>query len=313
MSNSMKPFFLLCFEFSIMPNFQEISQTPEINWFPGHMLKAKKALAQQIRRVDVVLELCDARLPLISSNQKLLPLLQNKRRILLCNKTQLANAKATASWKQWFQQKKESVLFIDTKENKNVQKIIPLARSMMQEKWGNYQKKGIRPPALRMMIVGIPNVGKSSLINRLVKRHATQTGPKPGVTRHQEWVLLGKDIELLDTPGILWPKIANDEVGMRLTLTGAIKDSIVGVERLSRYLIELTLQQPQELQRQYRLSDATLSLPAESVLEVIARNRGCLKSSESVDWFRVGELILYDFRAGKLGRVTLEQHPSLNF
>ena len=197
--------------------------------------------------------------------------------------------------------------FVDALNKQNLQEILPLSRKLMQEKWSNFRKRGIRPPSLKLLITGIPNVGKSSLINRLSRRKAAETGPTPGVTKHQDWIKLGKDVELLDTPGILWPKIENREAGLRLTITGAIKDSIVGTTLLSDYLLGiLMLKAPEQLLQNYQLTEENLELLPADLLEKIAEKRGCLKSGGAIDHSRAESLVLRDFRAGKLGRLSFD-------
>ena len=198
-------------------------------------------------------------------------------------------------------------LFVDALNKQNLQEILPLSRKLMQEKWSNFRKRGIRPPSLKLLITGIPNVGKSSLINRLSRRKAAETGPTPGVTKHKDWIKLGKDVELLDTPGILWPKIENREAGLRLTITGAIKDSIVGTSLLSDYLLGiLMLKSPEQLLKHYQLTEENLELLPADLLEKIAEKRGCLKSGGAIDRPRAESLVLRDFRAGKLGRLSFD-------
>lgn len=290
-----------------MKDSKEYLQDNSINWYPGHMLKAKKELIARLKRVDVVLELRDARIPMASVNKDFEEVLKQKNRIVLLNKTGLADEEITREWQIYFKKNKIACHFMDVKQNQGMQQILPIARSMMREKWLRFQKKDIRPPALKLVAVGIPNVGKSSLINKLVKRHATATGPNPGVTRNQEWVKLGKDVELLDTPGILWPKFDTPETGMALAITGAIKDRIAGEERLCHYLIQYHIQHyPSILLSHYQLNPA--SQTPEEILEALARKRGCLKTGDDVDLPRVAKLLLRDFRAGKLGRVSFE-HP----
>ncbi|MDP7463483.1 MAG: ribosome biogenesis GTPase YlqF, partial [SAR324 cluster bacterium] len=182
-------------------------QTPGINWYPGHMLKAKKEFAAQLKRVDVVLELRDARIPETSINHDFELLLGQKRRLVLFNKTRLADPDVTKVWEARLHSEEHPHLFIDALTNRNLKRILPLARKLMAERWGKLRRRGINPPVLKLLIAGIPNVGKSTLINRLVHRKATETGPRPGVTKRQEWVRLERDARLLDTPGILWPKI----------------------------------------------------------------------------------------------------------
>ena len=282
--------------------------TPNINWYPGHMLKAKKELAKQLQRVDVVLEIRDARIPVSSANHDFEKLLRQKKRILLFNKTNLADADTTRKWEAHFKKMDTPFLFVDALNKQNLQKILPLSRKLMQEKWSNFRKRSIRPPSLKLLITGVPNVGKSSLINRLSKRKATETGPTPGVTKHQDWIKLGRDVELLDTPGILWPKIKNREAGLRLTITGAIKDSIVGTSLLSSYLLDiLILKVPEQLRQNYQLTEENLELLPADLLEIIAEKRGCLKSGGTIDHPRAENLVLRDFREGKLGRLSFDQ------
>ena len=280
----------------------------DINWYPGHMLKAKKELAKQLKRVDVVLEMRDARIPVSSVNHDFEELLHQKKRILLFNKTGLADVEITRNWSEIFKKSDIPFLFIDALNQRDLNKILPLSRKLMQEKWSTFRRRGIRPPSLKLLITGIPNVGKSCLINRLSRRKAAETGPTPGVTKHQDWIKLGKDVELLDTPGILWPKIENREAGLRLTITGAIKDSIVGTSLLSDYLLGILLQkEPEQLLRHYHLAQEDLDLLPGDLLERIAKKRGCLKSGGAVDHPRAESLLLRDFRAGKLGRLSFDQ------
>ena len=280
----------------------------DINWYPGHMLKAKKELAKQLKRVDVVLEMRDARIPVSSVNHDFEELLHQKKRILLFNKTGLADVEITRNWSEIFKKSDIPFLFIDALNQRDLNKILPLSRKLMQEKWSTFRRRGIRPPSLKLLITGIPNVGKSSLINRLSRRKAAETGPTPGVTKHQDWIKLGKDVELLDTPGILWPKIENREAGLRLTITGAIKDSIVGTSLLSDYLLGIILQkEPEQLLRHYKLAPEDLDLLPGDLLERIAKKRGCLKSGGAIDHPRAESLLLRDFRAGKLGRLSFDQ------
>ena len=225
------------------PSMQgKLSNQQDINWYPGHMLKAKKELAEKLKRVDVVLEIRDARIPLSSVNQDFEELLGHKKRILIFNKTALADQEVTRNWEESFRTQDIPFLFIDAIKKSHLQKLLPLSRNIMQQKWSTFRRRGIRPPSLKLLICGIPNVGKSSLINRLSGRKAAETGPAPGVTKHQDWIKLGRDVELLATPGILWPKIKDRETGLRLAITGAIKDSVVGTSQLSIYLIRILKQ-----------------------------------------------------------------------
>ena len=282
-------------------------ETPYINWYPGHMLKAKKELAKQIKRVDVVLEMRDARIPVSSVNHDFEEIVQQKNRILLFNKSGLADQQITSEWTLIFNKADIPFLFIDALNQREINKILPLCRKMMEEKWSTFRKRGIRHPSLKLLITGIPNVGKSSLINRLSRRKAAEIGPTPGVTKHQDWIKLGKDVELLDTPGILWPKIENHEAGMRLAITGAIKDSIVGTSLLSDYLLDVLKQQePKRLQQLYKLAPEDIDLLPGDLLEKIAEKRGCLKGGGAIDHPRAESMLLREFRSGKLGRLSFD-------
>ena len=292
------------------PSMQgKLSNQQDINWYPGHMLKAKKELAEKLKRVDVVLEIRDARIPLSSVNQDFEELLGHKKRILIFNKTALADQEVTRNWEERFRTQDIPFLFIDAIKKSHLQKLLPLSRNIMQQKWSAFRRRGIRPPSLKLLICGIPNVGKSSLINRLSGRKAAETGPAPGVTKHQEWIKLGSNVELLDTPGILWPKIKDRETGLRLAITGAIKDSVVGTSQLSIYLIRILKQKlPDKLQKFYQLTPENVTLFPEDILQKIAENRGCLKRGGAIDQSRAESLVLRDFRQGKLGRLSFD-HP----
>ena len=293
------------------PSMQgKLSNQQDINWYPGHMLKAKKELAEKLKRVDVVLEIRDARIPLSSVNQDFEELLGHKKRILIFNKTALADQEVTRNWEESFRTQDIPFLFIDAIKKSHLQKLLPLSRNIMQQKWSTLRRRGIRPPSLKLLICGIPNVGKSSLINRLSGRKAAETGPAPGVTKHQEWIKLGSNVELLDTPGILWPKINDRETGLRLAITGAIKDSVVGTSQLSIYLIRILKQKlPDKLQKFYQLTPENVTLFPEDILQKIAENRGCLKRGGAIDQSRAESLVLRDFRQGKLGRLSFD-HPN---
>ena len=293
------------------PSMQgKLSNQQDINWYPGHMLKAKKELAEKLKRVDVVLEIRDARIPLSSVNQDFEELLGHKKRILIFNKTALADQEVTRNWEESFRTQDIPFLFIDAIKKSHLQKILPLSRNIMQQKWSTFRRRGIRPPSLKLLICGIPNVGKSSLINRLSGRKAAETGPAPGVTKHQEWIKLGSNVELLDTPGILWPKIKDRETGLRLAITGAIKDSVVGTSQLSIYLIRILKQKlPDKLQKFYQLTPENVTLFPEDILQKIAENRGCLKRGGAIDQSRAESLVLRDFRQGKLGCLSFD-HPN---
>ena len=271
------------------------------------MLKAKKQLIKQLKRIDIVLEVRDARIPITSVNHDFEEIIQQKNRILLFNKSCLADQEITKKWETIFNNYEIPFLFIDAVNKYDLNKIIPLCSKIMEEKWSVFQKRGIRHPSLKLLIAGIPNVGKSSLINSLSRRKATKTGPIPGITKHQDWIKLDKNVELLDTPGILWPKIDNYDEGMRLSITGAIKDSIVGTSLLCDYLINILVQKvPKQLQQLYKLNQKDINLIPIDLIDKIAEKRGFLKARGELDRVRTESLILRDFRMGKLGRISFD-------
>ena len=283
-----------------------MSTSENITWYPGHMLKAKKELAAILKQVDILLELRDARIPMSSVNQDFEVMLRQKKRILLFNKAGLAEAKETQRWQSFFLEQTIPHLFIDVLQNQGLNKILPQARNMMKEKWETFKKKGMRHPPLRLGVVGIPNVGKSSLINRIAKRNAAQTGPLPGVTKQQAWITLSNDVELIDTPGILWPNLENQEVALRLAVTGAIKDSVVGEDRMADYLVGQARLKALTAFNAYYQIDFPPEVGNLQVIEAIAQKRGCLKAKGEVDLHRISEHILKDFREGKIGRITFD-------
>ena len=291
---------------SLLDRFKDINPK-EINWFPGHMFKAGKQLQQMLKRVDVVLELRAARIPLASVNLEFEKLLGEKKRLVLFNKTSLAEEETIQDWGRYFKVQGISFIFIDVLEKRGLKRVLPEIWRMMKPRQERFERKGITPPVLRLMVIGIPNVGKSSLINGLTRRKAAETGPTPGVTRHQEWIVLDRDVELLDTPGILFPKIATLEMGLQLTLTGAIKDEIVGRERIAEYLLSVLQERDASaFFEHYKLDPQHQELEAPQLLEIIGQKRGCLKKG-GVDFERASAMLLKDFRSGKLGRISLER------
>lgn len=281
-----------------------------IQWFPGHMAKARREVAEKLKMVDLVMELLDARLPLSSRNPMMGEITQNKPRLVLLNKADLADSTVTRSWEQWLQKQGTPALSIVTTTGEGVDKIEGEAKKMVRERMQALQKKGIRPRAVRAMILGIPNVGKSSLINRLARKHIAKTGDRPGVTKAQQWIKVGKELELLDTPGILWPKFDDPLVGLRLAASGAIKDEILTAEReeVACFLIRyLQSRYPLALQQRYSL-EAQTKEPWDLLL-AIGQRRGLLRAGGTVDATAAADLLLREFRAGRLGRISLEEPP----
>lgn len=282
-----------------------------IQWFPGHMTKARRQIEDKLKLIDVAIELLDARIPLSSRNPMIDTILKHKPRLVLLNKSDLADPNATAEWVEYFKDKGLDALPIDAVTGTNVREINPRCKALMAHKIEAQIRKGMKPRATRALIVGIPNVGKSTLINRLAGRKIAATGDKPGVTKGQQWIKTGGDLELLDTPGILWPKFEDQTVGMRLAATGAIKEEILHPEEIAFFTIRAVAQAyPGALTERYELDiPADLSEPDEVVklLEDVGRKRGCVVSGGRVDLVKASSAFLRELRAGKLGRITLER------
>ncbi|MCZ0755329.1 ribosome biogenesis GTPase YlqF [Anoxybacillus sp. J5B_2022] len=278
-----------------------------IQWFPGHMAKAKREVQEKLKLIDVVFELLDARIPLSSRNPMIDEILTNRPRIILLNKADMADEKVTNEWISFFAEQGLRALAIDSQAGTGMKQIVAAAKDMTKEKFAKMAAKGIKNPRpLRALIVGIPNVGKSTLINRLAGKHIAKTGDKPGVTKAQQWIKVGKEMELLDTPGILWPKFEDEEVGLKLATTGAIKDTILNLQDVAVYALRfLAVHYPDRLKERYSLTD----IPDDIVelFDAIGKRRGCLASGGAVDYDKVAELVLRDIRTEKLGRLSFEK------
>ncbi|EGO9794261.1 ribosome biogenesis GTP-binding protein YlqF [Enterococcus sp. DIV0609] len=278
-----------------------------IQWFPGHMAKARREVSEKIKYVDIVFELVDARLPLSSRNPMMDQIVQQKPRLVLLNKGDLADNDQNKKWQHYFQKKGYQTLVINAQQNKGINKIVPAAKEALKEKLAREQAKGLKPRAIRAMCIGIPNVGKSTLMNRLVGKKIAQTGNKPGVTKGQQWLRSGSQLELLDTPGILWPKFEDEEIGKKLALTGAIKDQLLHLDDLAIYGLEFFARfYPQRLTERFGLQEEELFLPAPEQLMLISQKRGFRD-----DYNRASEMIILEIRSGKLGTYTLDRWEEL--
>ena len=282
-----------------------------IQWFPGHMAKTKRMIQEQLKLVDVVIELVDARMPISSRNPLLDQLVGDKKpRIIILNKEDLADPQRTAYWVNQFNQQSGYRAFAFNATIGKKQLISRLKEALLEltkEKRERMAQKGVRKQTIRCMIVGIPNVGKSTFINILVGKKAAQTGDKPGVTRGTQWIRLDEDLELLDTPGILWPKFEDEEVGFRLAVTGAINDDVFDHDEAALKLLTfLQKRYPRQLQERFKLTEEDLAQEPLYILEQIGRNRGCLVKGGRIDYGKVSKGILIDFRQAKIGRITLE-------
>ncbi|MDR2832872.1 MAG: ribosome biogenesis GTPase YlqF, partial [Streptococcaceae bacterium] len=272
------------------------------HWFPGHMSKARREVQEKLKFVDIVFELIDARLPLSSRNPMLDQILGQKPRLILLNKADLADNNQSQKWKKYFENQGHRVLIINAHENKGVKQIVPESKIVLKEKIEREKNRGIKPRAIRAMVIGIPNVGKSTLLNRLVGKKIAQTGNKPGVTKGQQWLRIDRELELLDTPGILWPKFEDQEIAKKLALTGAIKDQLLHLDDLALYAIDYFVRyHANELMERYKLTQDEISEPAVDILMLIAKKRGFKD-----DWERAAQMLVTELRQGKLGGFTLD-------
>lgn len=282
-----------------------------IHWFPGHMAKAQRMIREQLSLIDVVIELLDARIPISSANPIIAELVGTKPRVVALNKADLAETGRTAEWIQHFRRLGLTTVTLDAASGKGAKELVSKVEQEASDKIARLTAKGIKGRAVRAMILGIPNVGKSSLINRLLGTATAKTGDRPGVTRGQQWLKVGKNLELLDTPGVLWPKMDDQEVAFKLAVTGAIKDDIYDMEKVIFRLLEiLQADYSERLQERYKLTQAELPEDTTELLALIGAKRGCLRSGGVVDEEKARRIILTDFRSGKLGQFTLDQPPA---
>ncbi|WLR52320.1 ribosome biogenesis GTPase YlqF [Bacillus tianshenii] len=278
-----------------------------IQWFPGHMAKARRQVQEKLKLIDLVIELTDARIPQSSRNPMVDEMVGQKPRLLLLNKADMADEKITSQWVDYYREQGIHALPVNALKDKGKQHIIDACQEMMKEKHERLKAKGIKNPrAIRALILGIPNVGKSTLINRLASKNIAKTGDKPGVTKAQQWIKVGKSLELLDTPGILWPKFEDQEVGQRLAVTGAIKDELLDFQEIAVYALRyLSTHYPEKLKDRFSLDE----IPEDIVLlfDEIGKKRGCLMSGGIVDYDKTAEIILRDIRSCKIGNLSFEQ------
>ena len=274
-------------------------------WYPGHMTKAKRMMQENIKLIDLVIELVDARVPMSSRNPDIDELGKNKARLILLNKADLADEKQTEEWISYFRGKGYSAVKVNSRKGGGIKSIQGVIQEACKEKTERDRKRGILNRPVRAMVVGIPNVGKSTFINALAGKACAKTGNKPGVTKGKQWIRLNKNVELLDTPGILWPKFEDQQVGLHLAMIGSINDEILNVEELALSVIDyLTAEYPGTLEKRFGFEGMTDRV---EILGEIARVRGCLKKGNELDYEKAARLLMDDFRSGKLGRITLEK------
>jgi ribosome biogenesis GTPase A len=277
-----------------------------IQWFPGHMAKTRRMLTENIKIVDVVVELLDARIPKSSQNPEISELVMNKPRVIVLNKSDLADLEKNRLWQSWFSKKGIDVICTNAITGAGMQELKSRLKKIMRPKLETAAAKGRIQKPIKTMIVGVPNVGKSAFINKLTGRATAITGDRPGVTRNKQWIRINPEIQLMDTPGILWPKFEDPETGMHLAFTGAIRDDIMDVPTLAAKLMEkLAVLYPAELAQRYKLQGID-EKSGVVLLEEAGRKRGCLVSGGEIDYNRIGNIVLDEFRAAKIGRMTLE-------
>ena len=276
-----------------------------IQWFPGHMAKARRQIEENLNLVDLVMELVDARAPLSSQNPMLQQVIKEKPKLVVLMKKDLADQNETDRWLDYFQKNDIPALAVDVNDKANIQQTIQMAKRIDQKNMENLLKRGAKARPVRAMIIGIPNVGKSTLINRFANRKIAKIGDRPGVTKHQLWIKLNKDFELLDTPGVLWPKFEDQEVGIKLAAIGTIKDQLLSLQDIAAYVIKYMLEHyPRSLEDRYGLDTELEDMW--DIFETIGRKRGALESGGHVNFDKVAEIVLGDLRSGRLGQITLE-------
>ena len=285
-----------------------MSEMQNIQWFPGHMTKTKRQIQASLKLVDAVAEIIDARIPVSSRNPDLSKLIQNKPRVILMNKCDMANKTATKMWIDYFDKQGITAIAVDCKSGRGLNKFTPAVTKVMSKRIEQLKSKGMVNPTIRIMIVGIPNVGKSSFINKVAKHNRAKVEDRPGVTRGNQWYTIAKNLEMLDTPGVLWPKFDDRLVGERLAITGAVKDQILDIELLAVRLLDfLKKLKPEDFIARFKLEDIDIdNYDSFDLLYLIGKKRGMLVSGGEVNTERAAIMLLDEFRAAKLGCITME-------
>lgn len=290
-----------------MSNEEKSFQKTNINWYPGHMARARREIAESVKLVDVVIEIIDARIPIASRNPILNEIIGDRPRIVVLNKADLADSDANKKWVQKLKSNNQTAIIADSNKGKGVNDVVEAALSLMKDKIEKQSAKGRTGISIKAMIVGIPNVGKSTFINKIAGKQTAEVSNKPGVTRKNQWVRLNDKIQLLDTPGVLWPKFDNAITARHLAYIGTIKDEILDVEELALSLLEeLVLKYKKNVYERYKIDENFTYEMTVELMEEIGRKRGCLVRGGEVDYTKVANIILDDFRTGKIGLITLE-------
>lgn len=286
-----------------------MSENQNIQWFPGHMTKTKRKIESSLKLVDAVAEVIDARVPISSRNPDLDKIIQKKPRIIILNKCDMADPKKTAQWISYYKAKGITAIAVDCKSGKGINNFSPTVKTLFADKIKQWESKGMVGRTIRVMVVGIPNVGKSSFINKLTKKTGAKAEDRPGVTRGNQWFTVDKTLDILDTPGVLWPKFDDQSVGEKLAFTGAVKDDVIDIELLSINLLEfLRDKYPEPLKARYKLENTDISeIEPYELLKLIGKKRGMLISGGEIDTERAAITVLDEFRSAKLGKITLEE------
>ncbi len=294
------------------------STSTNINWFPGHMAKTRKQMIEDLKLIDIVIEILDARIPISSQNPEIKQITQNKKKVIILNKYDMADENENKKWMEYFIKNGNKVVLVDANIGKGINETIKQLNSIMEEELQQIANKGRIGRKIRVMVVGIPNVGKSSFINRIAKKNSAEVGNKPGVTKQKQWIRVNEQIELLDTPGVLWPKFESEKVAMNLAYVGTIKDDILELTEIAYNLTKYLLQNyKNNLLERYSLNekqvDEIMNQPQEEnqniyeIMQLIGKKRGAIISGGNVDDEKTSRIILDDFRSGKLGKITLEK------
>jgi len=289
-----------------------------INWFPGHMAKTRKQITEDLKLVDVVIEILDARIPISSQNPEIKQIIQNKKKVVVLNKCDLSDEEDNKKWIEYFIKQGNRTVLVDSNIGKGVNEVIKQTQAVMAEELKRLVEKGRIGRKIRVMIVGIPNVGKSSFINRIAKKNTAEVGNKPGVTRQKKWIRVNDEIELMDTPGVLWPKFESEEVALNLAFTGTIKDDILEITEIAYCLTKFLLENYRNnLIERYSLNEKVVNDILEQnqeenqniyeIMQLIGKRRGAIISGGNIDDEKTSKIILDDFRSGKLGKITLEK------
>ena len=303
-------------------NNEKSCASTSINWYPGHMAKTKKQIKENLKLIDIVIELLDSRMPISSQNPDIAEITKGKKKIILLNKSDLSDEKQNQKWVEYFKQKGIPAILTDSNTGRGIQEAIKKIEQIMKEELEKSAEKGRVGRKIRAMILGIPNVGKSSFINRIAKKTSAQVANKPGVTRKNQWIRVNDNIELLDTPGVLWPKFESNEVALNLAFTGTIKDTVLETTEIAYYLVKFLLENYKEnLCNRYKIlpnqveeilnREEPENVNIYDVMLLIGKNRGAIVSGGNIDEEKTARIILDEFRSGTIGRITLETWKSL--